>query len=33
MLRVDSGLFQYHARTGGPFAYCANPSAGWSVGG
>ena len=33
MLRVDSALFQYHARTGGPFAYCANPSAGWSVGG
>ena len=25
LLRVDTALFQYHARTGGPFAYCANP--------
>jgi hypothetical protein len=33
MLRVDSALFQYHARTGGSFAYCASPSAGWAVGG
>jgi hypothetical protein len=33
MLRVDSALFQYHARTGGSFAYCANPSAGYTVGG
>ena len=33
ILRTDSGIFQYHARTGGPFAYCENPSAGYSVGG
>ena len=33
MLRVDSTLFQYHARSGGSFAYCANPSAGYTVGG
>jgi hypothetical protein len=33
MLRVDSALFQYHARSGGSFAYCANPSAGYTVGG
>jgi hypothetical protein len=33
ILRTGSGIFQYHARTGGPFAYCANPSAGYSVGG
>jgi hypothetical protein len=33
MLRVGTGLFQYHATTGGPFAYCATPSAGYTVGG
>ena len=33
ILRVDGGLFQYHARAGGPFGYCATPSAGYSVGG
>jgi hypothetical protein len=33
MLRVDSALFQYHARSGGSFAYCATPSAGYTVGG
>ena len=33
ILRVDSGLFQYHASTDGPFAYCAEPSAGYTVGG
>ncbi|GAA4397596.1 hypothetical protein GCM10023168_02700 [Fodinibacter luteus] len=33
ILRVDGGLFQYHARTGGPFMYCASPSAGYRVGG
>lgn len=32
ILRVDERLFQYHARTGGPFTYCANPSAGYAVG-
>lgn len=32
MLRVGTDLFQYHARTGGPFTYCANPSAGYTVG-
>ena len=32
MLRVETGLFQYHARTGGPFTYCADPSAGYAVG-
>ncbi len=31
VLRVDTALFQYHARGGGPFAYCANPSKGYSV--
>ena len=33
MLRVDTGLFQYHAPSGGAFAYCANPSATYSVSG
>ena len=32
ILRVAMGLFQYHARTGGPYAYCADPSAGYTVG-
>ena len=32
ILRVAGGLFQYHARTGGPFAYCDEPSAGYVVG-
>jgi hypothetical protein len=32
ILRVALGLFQYHARTGGPYTYCADPSAGYSVG-
>ena len=32
ILRVAGGLFQYHARTGGPFAFCAEPSAGYAVG-
>ena len=31
LLRVGTGLFQYHAAEGGPFAYCANPSAAYSV--
>ena len=31
LLRVGTGLFQYHAAEGGPFAYCANPSASYSV--
>ena len=33
MLRTDTELFQYNAKTGGPFAYCAAPSAGYTVGG
>lgn len=33
MLRTDTGLYQYHARAGGPFAYCADPSANYTVGG
>ena len=32
ILRVESGLFQYHARTGGPFTYCVDPTAGYAVG-
>ena len=32
ILRVAGGLFQYHARAGGPFAYCDQPSAGYVVG-
>ena len=31
LLRVGTGLFQYHAAEGGPFAYCADPSATYSV--
>ncbi len=33
VLRVDTALFQYHARGGAPFAYCANPSARYRAGG
>ncbi|HYN67786.1 MAG TPA: hypothetical protein VES93_12925 [Ornithinibacter sp.] len=33
LLRVGTGLFQYHARAGGPFTYCASPSADYTVGG
>ena len=33
MLRTDTGLFQYHASAGGPFAYCADPIANYTVGG
>ena len=33
ILRVGAELFQYHARTGGPFTYCATPTAGYTVGG
>ena len=32
MLRVGSSLYQYHAKTGGPFAYCASPSSDYTVG-
>jgi len=32
LLRTDTELFQYNAKTGGPFAYCATPSAGYTVG-
>ena len=31
LLRVGTGLFQYHAAGEGPFAYCANPSSAYSV--
>ena len=33
ILRVGAELFQYHARTGGPFTHCATPTAGYTVGG
>ena len=33
ILRVGAELFQYHARTGSPFTYCATPTAGYTVGG
>jgi hypothetical protein len=33
LLRVGASLFQYHARTGEPFAYCAAPTAGYTVAG
>jgi hypothetical protein len=32
LLRVDTAQFQYHARGGAPFAYCASPSANYRVG-
>ena len=32
ILRVEGGLYQYHARAGEPFTYCADPSAGYAVG-
>ena len=31
LLRVGTGLFQYHASEGGPFAACANPGSAYSV--
>ena len=31
MLRVGTGLFQYHAKSGTPFAYCATPSSAYTV--
>ena len=31
LLRVGTGLFQYHAGRGGSFAYCADPSATYTV--
>ncbi len=31
VLRVGTGLDQYHARTGGAFGYCAAPSAAYTV--
>ena len=31
LLRVGTGLFQYHASEAGPFAYCANPTAAYTV--
>jgi hypothetical protein len=33
ILRVGGELFQYHARSNGPFSFCASPSAGYRVGG
>ena len=33
LLQTDTGLFQYHAAGGGPFAYCANPSSNYTVSG
>jgi len=32
LLRTDSSLFQYTARTGGPFGYCPHPSSDYTVG-
>ncbi len=32
ILRIDSGLYQYHSRRTGPFRYCADPSGGYAVG-
>lgn len=31
MLRVEQSLFQYHSGSGGPFAYCAEPDASYTV--
>lgn len=31
MLRVEQALFQYHSARGGPFTYCANPDASYTV--
>ncbi len=33
VLRVGTGLLQYHAATDRPFTYCASPTAGYVVGG
>jgi hypothetical protein len=33
MLRVGTGLYQYHGPTGGPFTYCAKPTAAYTVSG
>ena len=33
LLRTETGLFQYNAKAGGPFAYCASPSSDYVVGG
>ncbi|WP_392544326.1 hypothetical protein [Oryzobacter telluris] len=33
ILRVGMALLQYHGRVGGPYTYCPDPSAGYSVGG
>ena len=33
LLQTDTGLFQYNAPKGGRFAYCATPSANYSVSG
>ena len=32
LLRVGTALLQYHGRVGGPFAYCADPTSGYTVG-
>ena len=29
---VGTALLQYHGRVGGPFAYCADPTSGYTVG-
>ena len=31
LLRVGTGLFQYHGGEGGSLSYCANPSATYTV--
>ena len=33
LLQTETGLFQYNAKAGGPFSYCATPSSNYSVGG
>jgi hypothetical protein len=33
LLQTETGLFQYNAKAGGPFSYCATPSSSYSVGG